>query len=106
MAEKAGNNENIFSDIGEIAKGVVGKAAAGIKEFGSNVVEKTKEMATNSKLSSERDEKRQELEQHYVKLGKMAYQAGNLTGEMQTVAEQIKQIYLELQQLELKLNEN
>lgn len=100
------NNDNFFSELGEAAKGMAGKAAQGLKEFGSNVVEKTKDFATNSKLNAQKDDKEKELEEHYVKLGKLAYQGGGLTGEMKTVADQIKQIYGELQQIELKLNEH
>ena len=98
--------QEVFSKIGEGARDMAEKAADGLKDFTANVAKKTSQMQTNSKLNASKETKQKELEQAYVKLGRLAYQKGGLTGEMEDISKQIHQLYQELQEIELNLNKN
>lgn len=90
--------------VGEAAKIASKKAAEGLKTFGSNVAAVSREIVTTAKLNTRKAHKQKELDEHYRKLGELAYGAGNLQGEMAALAEKIREDYDELQELEVQLN--
>lgn len=90
--------------VGEAAKMAAEKAAEGLKTFGSNVAAVSREIVTTAKLNTRKSQKLKELDEHYRKLGELAYHAGDLEGEMAEVAELIGKDYDELQALEVQLN--
>ena len=57
-----------------------------------------------AKLNTQKSQKQKELEEAYHTLGEMAYDKGRLRGDMGEMARKIKEIYAELQQLEVALN--
>lgn len=109
----ADNLSDVFSRIGEgaaklgeNAKQVAEKALNGVMDFTKDVSERSQSLQRGAKLNSDLNAKKQELEEAYNKLGRLAYQHGNLTGEMQAVSDEIRGIYRELQDIELQINEN
>lgn len=92
--------------LGENAKDAAEKAFAGVKNFSENVVQHSTNFSTGAKLNADLSSKKSELNDAYNKLGRLAYQKGGLTGEMQEISDQIHEIYQELQKIELELNEN
>ncbi|MBD5559054.1 MAG: hypothetical protein HDQ87_01645 [Clostridia bacterium] len=92
--------------LGESAKDVAEKAFSGVKDFTSNVAGQAQSMQKGVKLNSDLNSKKQELEEAYSKLGRLAYQHGGLSGEMQEVSDHIHEIYRELQAIELQINKN
>lgn len=91
---------------GESAMQAAEKAFNEAKDFSQNVVEHSQNMQKGAKLNADFKAKKQELEDAYNKLGRLAYQQGGLSGEMQDVSDKIHQIYQELQTLELQMNKN
>lgn len=98
--------QEVFSKIGESARDMAEKAADGLKDFTSNVAKKTSHLQATSKLNANKDAKEKQLNEAYVRLGRLAYQKGGLTGEMEDISKQIHQLYQELQEIELNLNKN
>lgn len=92
-------------EAGVVARDMAAKAIEGLKDFGTNVADASKNFIGSAKLNNERSDLQKKLDDAYKKLGVLAYQSDNLTGEMATVAEQIREIYRELQNVEMQLNE-
>lgn len=90
--------------VGEAARTAATKAKEGLVAFGSTVASKSKELVETAKLNTQKTQKQRELEEAYRQLGEMAYAKGRLRGEMGEMAKKIKEIYAELQQLEVALN--
>lgn len=97
---------NPMGEFGEHAKEFAAKAAEGFRELGSNVVEASKGFVANAKLNNEKQQKQKELDAAYKKLGELAYQSGSLTGDMKDVADQIRGLYEQLQQIEMEINKD
>lgn len=92
--------------LGENAKEVASKAFSGVKDFTENVAQHSENLKKGAQLNADFNTKKKELEDAYNKLGRLAYQTGGLTGEMQEISDQIHKIYQELQVIELKMNQN
>ena len=90
--------------VGEAAKTAAAKAREGIVAFGTTVASKSRELMETAKLNTQKSQKQKELEEAYHTLGEMAYAKGRLRGDMGEMARKIKEIYAELQQLEVALN--
>lgn len=90
--------------VSEAAKTVASRAREGIMAFGNSVANKSKEIMEVVKLNNQKAQKQKEMDATYRKLGEMAYAKGRLRGEMAEVAKQIKDLYSELQQIEVAIN--
>lgn len=90
--------------VGEAAVKAASKAKEGLMAFGSTVASKSREFMEVAKLNNQKTAKQKELEDAYKKLGEMAYTKGRLRGDMAEVGKEIKQIYSELQQIEVAIN--
>lgn len=93
---------SFMDEISEVAT----KAVDGIKHFGSNVADASKDFVSSTKLSGERKDLRKEIDDAYLQLGKLAYQQGGLTGEMAKISDHIHELYNKLQDVALKINES
>ena len=90
--------------VGEAAKTAAAKAKEGIMAFGNTVANKSRELMETAKLNAQKSQKQRELEESYKELGEMAYAKGRLRGEMGEMAKRIKELYTELQQIEVAIN--
>lgn len=90
--------------VGETAKTAAVRAKEGLMAFGSTVASKSREFMETAKLNAQKSQKQRELETAYKSLGEAAYAKGHLRGEMAEIAQRIKDIYKELQQIEIAIN--
>ncbi len=90
--------------MGEAAAKAAVKAKEGIVAFGSSVASKSKEIMEVAKLNTQKSAKQKELEEAYKQLGEMAYTKGRLRGDMAEEGKKIKQLYTDLQQIEVAIN--
>ncbi len=90
--------------VGKAAKTAADKAKEGLMAFGSSVASKSKELMETAKLNTQKTQKQKEMDEAYRQLGEMAYAKGRLRGDMAEVAAHIKQLYGELQQIEVAIN--
>lgn len=95
----------VAHDAGVAARDMAAKAFQGLKDFGENVADASKDLFASTKLNSERSDLQKKLDEAYKKLGTLAYQSGDLTGEMASVAEEIHAMYKKMQDIEMELNE-
>ena len=90
--------------VGKAAKTAADKAKEGLMAFGSSVASKSKEIMETAKLNTQKSQKQKEMDEAYKQLGEMAYAKGRLRGDMAEVAAHIKELYGELQQIEVAIN--
>lgn len=105
MSEQKPSIGDVAREAGEAARGMAEKAFKGLKDFGTRVADGSKDFMASAKLSGQQNDLHKEIEQAYRKLGELAYQNGNLTGEMGKVAQEIHDLYAKLQTIEMKRNE-
>ena len=88
----------------EAAKTAAVKAKEGIMAFGNSVASKSKEIMEVAKLNTQKSQKQKEIDESYKQLGEMAYTKGRLRGDMAEIGKRIKELYGELQQIEVAIN--
>lgn len=95
-------------DAGQVAKTAAktaaDKAKEGIMAFGNTVASKSKEIMETAKLNTQKSQKQKEMDEAYRQLGEMAYAKGRLRGDMAETGKKIKDLYGELQQIEVAIN--
>lgn len=103
--EKAANRAmDAGQVVGKAAKTAADKAKEGIMAFGNTVASKSKEIMETAKLNTQKSQKQKEMDEAYKQLGEMAYAKGRLRGDMAEVGKKIKDLYGELQQIEVAIN--
>lgn len=105
MSEQKQSIGDVAREAGEAARDMAEKAIKGLKDFGAKVADGSKDFMASAKLTSEQNDLHKEIDEAYKKLGELAYQNGNLTGEMAKVAQEIHDMYAKLQTIEMKRNE-
>ncbi|MEA4853897.1 MAG: hypothetical protein VB082_06450 [Christensenella sp.] len=103
-AAKTAANSKAAKVTKEAAKTAAEKAKEGIMAFGNTVANKSKEIMELAKLNTQKSQKQKELEEAYKQLGEAVYSKGHLRGELAEKSKEIKQIYAELQQIEVAIN--
>lgn len=90
---------------GESAKELASKAIAGLKAFGNEISDASRDMVHSARANSRADDTKKEIDEEFRKLGELAYQNGNLSGKMQEIADKIRQLYEKLQNIEIARND-
>lgn len=97
MAEQKPNVDDTIREWAE-------KAVQGLKTFGTNVADASKELVQSAKTNSELSDIEKDIKQAFCELGELAYRSSGLTGDMKKVADRIHALYARKQELAIAAN--